>query len=40
MKRLPLHDLLNGFVVFLIVRVHIPETFIDFPGRKTAFGKT
>ena len=40
MKRLPLHDLLKGFAVFLIVRVHIPETLIDFPGRETAFWKT
>ncbi|HSO85444.1 MAG TPA: heparan-alpha-glucosaminide N-acetyltransferase domain-containing protein, partial [Draconibacterium sp.] len=40
MKRLPLPDLLKGFAVFLIVPVHILETFIDFPGRENAFGKT
>ena len=40
MKRLPLPDLLKGFAVFLIVPVNILETFIDFPGRESAFGKT
>ena len=40
MKRLPLPDLLKGFAVFLIVPVHILETFIDFPGRESVFGKT
>jgi uncharacterized membrane protein len=40
MKRFPLPDLLKGFAVFLIVPVHILETFIDFPGRETVFGKT
>jgi len=39
MKRLPLPDLLKGFAVFLIVPVHILETFIDYPGRETFFGK-
>ena len=39
MKRLPLPDLLKGFAVFLIVPVHILETFIDYPGRETLFGK-
>lgn len=40
MKRLPLPDLLKGFAVFLIVPVHILETFIDFLGRESWFGKT
>ena len=40
MKRFPLPDLLKGFAVFLIVPVHILETFIDFPGRESVFGKT
>jgi len=40
MKRLLLPDLLKGFAVFLIVPVHIFETFIDFPGRESVFGKT
>lgn len=40
MKRLPLPDLLKGFAVFLIVPVHILETFIDFRGRESWFGKT
>ena len=40
MKRFPLPDLLKGFAVFLIVPVHIIETFIDFPGRESVFGKT
>lgn len=40
MKRFPLPDLLKGFAVFLIVPVHILETFIDFPGRESWFGKT
>lgn len=39
MKRLPLPDLLKGFAVFLIVPVHILETFIDYPGRESLFGK-
>lgn len=39
MKRLPLPDLLKGFAVFLIIPVHILETFIDFPGRESVFGK-
>lgn len=39
MKRFPLPDLLKGFAVFLIVPVHILETFIDFPGRESFFGK-
>lgn len=40
MKRFPLPDLLKGFAVFLIVPVHILETFIDYPGRESLFGKT
>ncbi|MFY9150434.1 MAG: acyltransferase [Prolixibacteraceae bacterium] len=40
MKRAPLPDLLKGFAVFLIVPVHILETFIDYPGRESVFGKT
>ena len=39
MKRYPLPDLLKGFAVFLIVPVHILETFIDYPGRESLFGK-
>jgi len=39
MKRYPLPDLLKGFAVFLIVPVHILETFIDFPGRESVPGK-
>lgn len=39
MKRYPLPDLLKGFAVFLIVPVHILETFIDSPGRESLFGK-
>ena len=39
MKRFPLPDLLKGFAVFLIVPVHILETFIDLPGRESLFGK-
>jgi uncharacterized membrane protein YcfT len=39
MKRPPLPDLLKGFAVFLIIPVHILETFIDFPGRESFFGK-
>jgi hypothetical protein len=39
-KRFPLPDLLKGFAVFLIVPVHILETFIDYPGRESLFGKT
>lgn len=39
MKRFPLPDLLKGFAVFLIVPVHILETFIDFPGRESEFAK-
>lgn len=40
MKRFPLPDLLKGFAVFLMVPVHILETFIDFPGRESWFGET
>ena len=40
MKRFPLPDLLKGFAVFLMVPVHILETFIDFPGRESWFGKS
>lgn len=39
MKRFPLPDLLKGFAVFLIVPVHILETFINLPGRESLFGK-
>lgn len=39
MKRFPLPDLLKGFAVFLIVPVHILETFIDSTGRESIFGK-
>lgn len=39
MKRLPLPDLLKGFAVFLIVPIHILETFIDYPGRESVLGK-
>ena len=39
-KRFPLPDLLKGFAVFLIVPVHILETFVDYPGRESLFGKT
>lgn len=39
MKRFPLPDLLKGFAVFLIVPVHILETFIDYPGRESLLGK-
>jgi len=39
MKRIPLPDLLKGFAVFLIIPVHILETFIDYPGRESLFGK-
>jgi uncharacterized membrane protein len=39
MKRLPLPDLLKGFAVFLIIPLHILETFIDYPGRESWFGK-
>lgn len=39
MKRFPLPDLLKGFAVFLIVPVHILETFINYPGRESLFGK-
>jgi hypothetical protein len=38
-NRYPLPDLLKGFAVFLIVPVHILETFIDYPGRESLFGK-
>jgi len=38
-NRSPLPDLLKGFAVFLIVPVHILETFIDYPGRENLFGK-
>lgn len=40
MKRFPLPDLLKGFAVFLIVPVHILETFIDYAGRESLFGKS
>lgn len=40
MKRYPLPDLLKGMAVFLIVPVHIMETFIDYPGRESLLGKT
>jgi hypothetical protein len=40
MKRLTIPDLLKGFAVFLIVPVHIMETFIDHPGRESLFGKS
>lgn len=40
MKRLPLPDLLKGFAVFLIVPVHILETFINYSGRESLFGKS
>jgi len=39
MKRFPLPDLLKGFAVLLIIPVHILETFIDYPGRESLFGK-
>lgn len=39
MKRFPLPDFLKGFAVFLIVPVHILETFIDYSGRESLFGK-
>jgi len=39
-KRFPLPDLLKGFAVFLIIPVHILETFIDYSGRESLFGKT
>jgi hypothetical protein len=39
MKRLPLPDLLKGIAVFVIIPVHIMETFIDYPGRESLFGK-
>lgn len=39
MKRIPLPDLLKGFAVFLIVPVHILETFINDAGRESLFGK-
>ena len=39
MKRLLLLDLRNGFVVFLIIPVHIIEIFFNVPGSETAFGK-
>ena len=38
MKRFALPDLLKGFAVFLIVPVHILETFIDYPGRESLLG--
>lgn len=40
MKRFQLPDLLKGFAGFLIVPVHILETFINYPGRENLFGKT
>jgi hypothetical protein len=39
MKRLPLPDLLKGLAVFVIIPIHIMETFIDYPGRESLFGK-
>lgn len=39
MYRNPLPDFLKGFAVFLIIPVHILETFIDYPGRESLFGK-
>ncbi len=30
MKRFPLPDFLNGFAVFLVVPVHIPEYRVEF----------
>lgn len=39
MKRLPLPDIMKGFAVFLIIPVHILETFIQLPGRESMFGK-
>lgn len=39
MKRFTVPDLLKGFAVFLIVPVHILETFIDYPGRDSLFAK-
>ncbi len=39
MKRLPLPDLLKGFAVFLIVPIQILETFVDYPGRESLYGK-
>jgi surface polysaccharide O-acyltransferase-like enzyme len=39
MKRNPLPDLLKGFAVFLIIPIHILETFIDYPGRESTIGK-
>ncbi len=38
-NRSPLPDLLKGFAVFLIVPVHILETFIDYSGRESLFGR-
>ncbi len=38
MKRFALPDLLKGFAVFLIVPIHILETFIDYPGRESLLG--
>ena len=38
MKRFALPDLLKGFAVFLIVPVHILETFIDYPGWESLLG--
>jgi hypothetical protein len=38
-NRSPLPDLLKGFAVFLIVPVHILETFIDNSGRESLFGE-
>ena len=39
MKRYSLPDLLKGFAVFLIVPVHILETFIVPAGRESLFGQ-
>jgi hypothetical protein len=40
MKRYTLPDLLKGFAVFLIIPIHILETFINYTGRESLFGKT
>ena len=39
MKRFQLPDLLKGFAVFLIVPVHILETFIVPAGQESFLGK-
>jgi surface polysaccharide O-acyltransferase-like enzyme len=40
LKRDLLPDVLKGIAVFLIIPVHILETFINYPGRESLFGKT